>query len=361
MLYLLVYSSFSTADLNPDIVNRVEKGKDTTVEALNLLAEVSQWVSKPEEGAKIIHKVLGIFSKLAKVASALSFVGALVSFIFSFIPQQDPTLEFMKVQFSEVNRKLDSISLQINSLAEEMEWTAYASIYSNDENNIKNSWTKLREFIDSASAAQTEKEKTRLAERFTTFYENTGTESSIHNFHSYLTESNPASLNKNLLILVTQKSKGDFKTLVQFTAYFTSLMVTGLQLNLYYYALKGYDGEHKAKEAVTQLTNVHAKIQDVLIGCADSFEIWAEKDVQQIGTKPLPDNKHLAFTVKEHLDKKFNWYEWTVIVHDKKDEEERTYGNSIQVIAQDKVVIHLLHREKGFTVHRGMKAQTGVE
>ncbi|XP_064162295.1 SE-cephalotoxin-like isoform X1 [Anguilla rostrata] len=355
VLYLLLYSSFSTANLNPVVVTQVEKGINTNVKLLEGLGALGKLTV--EEDAKTIQKVLEVFKKLGKIAYALGFVGALVGFILAFIPQENPILKFMKVQFSEVNRKLDSISLQINSLAEEMEWTVYASVYSNDENNIKNSWTKLREFIDSASAAQTEKEKTRLAERFTTFYENTGTESSVHNFHGYLTESNPASLNKNLLILVTEKSKGDFKTLVQFTAYFTSLMVTGLQLNLYYYALKGYDGKNKVREAVTQLNNVHTKIQDVLIDCADSFEIWAEKDVQQIGTKPLPDNKHLAYTIKEHLDKKFNWYNWTVIVHDKKDEEERTYGNSIKVIAQDKVVIHLLHREKGFTVHQGMKAQ----
>ncbi|KAG5830016.1 hypothetical protein ANANG_G00319200 [Anguilla anguilla] len=360
VLYLLLYSSFSTADLNPDLVNQVEKGIDTSVKLLESLDALAKLTEKVEEGAKTIQKVLQVLDKLAKIASALSFVGALVSFIFAFIPQQDPTLEFMKVQFSEVNRKLDSLALQINSLAEKMEWTAYASIYSRDENNIKNSWTKLREFIDSAAKAETEKEKTRLAERFTTFYENTGTENSVYNFHSYLTENNPASLNKNLLVLVTEKSEGNFKTLVQFTAYFTSLMVTGLQLNLHYYALKGYDGKLKAEEAVKQLSNVRAKIQDVLIECTDSFGVWAEKDVQKIGTETLPDNTHLAFSIKEHLDNKFNWYEWTIIVHDKKD-EERTYGNSINVIAQNKVVIHLLHREKGFSVNEGIKTQMEQE
>ncbi|KAJ8249324.1 hypothetical protein GJAV_G00233580 [Gymnothorax javanicus] len=337
VLYLLLYSSFSTADLNPDLVNQVEKGTGTTVQLLTVLGDLSEWASKSDEGAKVIQKVFEVFDKLGKIASSLSFIGALVSFIFAFIPKQDPVLEFMKVQFAEVNRKLDSISLQINSLGKEIEWATYASVYSGDENNIKTSWIKLREFIDTASAAKTDEEKTRLAERFTNFYENSGTEKSVYNFHSYLTENNPVSLNKNLLVLVTQKSKGDFNTLVQFTSYFTSLVVTGLQLNLHYYALKGYDVKLKAKEAVTQLTNIRENIQAVLIECLDSFEAWAEKDVREIGTKPLPENKKLAYNIKEHLDKKFNWHEWTVIVHDKTDREERTYGNSINVIAQGKV------------------------
>ncbi|KAJ8277090.1 hypothetical protein GJAV_G00071370 [Gymnothorax javanicus] len=355
VLYLLVYSSFSTAKLSPALVTQVDKGIDTSVKLAKCMDEIAKWASKAEETEKTIEKVLKVFDALAKLASALSFVGALVGFIFAFIPKYNPVLEFMKVQFSEVNRKLDSITLQISSLAKEMEWAAYASVYSNDENNIKTSWIKLREFIDSAAEAETQQEKTRLAERFTTFYENAGTEKSVYNFYSYLTENNPASLNKNLLVLVTEKSKGNFKTLVQFTSYFTSLMVTGLQLNLYYYMLKGYNRKPKAEEAVSQLTDVRTKIQDILIECADNFEVWAEKDVQEIGTQPLPDKLHLAYRIKEHLEKKFSWYEWTVIVHDKKDAEETTYGNSFKVVAQDKVVIHVLHREKGFTVNEGIK------
>ncbi|KAJ8277089.1 hypothetical protein GJAV_G00071360 [Gymnothorax javanicus] len=351
VLYLLVYSSFSTAKLTPALVTQVDKAVDTSVKLAKCMDEIGKWALKAEETAKTIEKVLKVFDALAKLASGLSFVGALVGFIFAFIPKQDPVLEFMKVQFSEVNRKLDSIALQISSLAKEMEWAAYASVYSNDENNIKTSWIKLREFIDSAAEVETQQEKTRLAERFTTFYENAGTEKSVYNFYSYLTENNPASLNKNLLVLVTEKSKGNFKTLVQFTSYFTSLMVTGLQLNLYYYMLKGYDRKPKTEEAVSQLTDVRTKIQDILIECADNFEVWAEKDVQEIGTQPLPDKMHLAYRIKEHLEKKFSWYEWTVIVHDKKDAEETTYGNSFKVVAQDKVVIHVLHREKGFTVN----------
>ncbi|XP_061106352.1 uncharacterized protein LOC133134014 [Conger conger] len=355
VLYLLLYSSFSTANLDPDVVDQVEKGISTTVELSEILNELVEWASKAEKGGKIIQKAIGIFGKLGKIAANLGPLGAVVGLIFAFIPKEDPLLEFMKVQFSEVNRKLDSMALQINTLGKEIEWAAYASAYSRDENNIKNAWIKLREFIDHAAEAKTKEEKMRVAERFVTFYETTGTESSVFNFHRYLTENNPTSLNQNLLVLVTQKSKGDFKTLVQFTSYFTSLMVTGLQLNLYYYALKGYDGKLKAKEAVTQLSNIQEKIQDVLIECTDNFEVWAEKDVQQIGTNPLPDNINLAYRIKKHLDKKFNWFEWTVIVHEKKDGEERTNGNSIKVIAQDKVVIHLLHREKGFTVKGGIK------
>ncbi|KAG5843198.1 hypothetical protein ANANG_G00185940 [Anguilla anguilla] len=49
VLYLLLYSSFSTADLNPDLVNKVEKGIDTSVKLLESLDELANWASKGED------------------------------------------------------------------------------------------------------------------------------------------------------------------------------------------------------------------------------------------------------------------------------------------------------------------------
>ncbi|XP_028847086.1 uncharacterized protein LOC114796767 [Denticeps clupeoides] len=203
------------------------------------------------------------------MASGLHNFGVLLSFIFAVIPKSNPTLEFMKEQFAEVNRKLDSMSLQISTLGKEMEWASYASVYSKDENNIRNSWAKLKEFVASAMAAKTQEQKTRLAERFTTFYESTATESSVADLYKYITESHGSSLNKNLLQLVVQKSSGDFAILTQYSSYFTALMVSGLQLNLFYYKLKGYDAAAKAKEAEGELGNVLSAIQDALINCDD--------------------------------------------------------------------------------------------
>ncbi|XP_051747435.1 SE-cephalotoxin-like [Ctenopharyngodon idella] len=356
ILYLLLYSCFCTAEISIKQVSQVEKGMAFSKEFLQRVNDVAEVLKKRADTARdSLLKVLKIFSSLGKVAAGFGFIGAFISFILAFIPQSNPMFNFMKEQFAEVNRKLDSLSLQISTLQTEMEWTNYASSYGKDENVIKNSWAKLTEFIKTAPAASTQEEKTRLAERFTTFYENTGTENSVANLYRYITENNPVSLNKNLLQLIIEKSNGDFNVLVQYSTYFTTLMVSGLKLNVFYYKLKGYDAEVKAKEAVTQLSNTLSAIQDALIECAGDFEKWAQKDAVKLSNQRFSSSKDLATDIKEHLESKFHWFKWIVIAHSNDVKNEFTFGQSINFYAQEKTSIHLIHQEKGSVVDQNTK------
>ncbi|KAK9976657.1 hypothetical protein ABG768_021862 [Culter alburnus] len=352
ILYLLLYSCFCTAEISMKQVSQVEKGMALSKEFIQRVNDVAEIIS---EKRNTVNKVLQVFSSLGKVAAGFGFIGALISFILAFIPQSNPMFEFMKEQFAEVNRKLDSLSLQISTLQTEMKWTNYASSYGKDENVIKNSWAKLTEFITTAPAASTEEQKTRLAERFTTFYENTGTENSVANFYRYITENNPVSLNKNLLQLVIEKSNGDFNVLVQYSTYFTTLMVSGLKLNVFYYKLKGYNAEVKAKEAVTQLSNTLSAIQDALIECANDFETWAQIDAVKLSTERFSSTEKLATDIKKHLESKFHWFKWIVIAHSKDAENEFIFGQSINFDAQEKTSVHIIHQEKGSVVDQSTK------
>ncbi|XP_077065793.1 SE-cephalotoxin-like [Siphateles boraxobius] len=357
ILYLLIYSCFCTAQISVSQVSKVEKGLTMSKELLQRLNDVGEFIKKTEDTTlESLVKVLKVFGSLGKVAAYFGFIGALISFILAFLPQSNPMFEFMKEQFAEVNRKLDSLSLQISTLQTEMQWTSYASSYGKDENVIKNSWAKLTEFIKSAPLASTQEGKTRLAERFTTFYENTGTENSVANLYRYITENNPVSLNKNLLQLIIEKSNGDFNVLVQYSTYFTTLMVSGLKLNVFYYKLKGYDGEVKAQEAVTQLSNTLSAIQDALIECADGFEKWAHKDAVKLSSQRFSDPKMLATDIKNHLESKFHWFKWIVIAHSNDVKNEFTFGQSINFSAQDKTSVHIIHQEKGTAVNQNTKA-----
>ncbi|KAK7149176.1 hypothetical protein R3I94_008706 [Phoxinus phoxinus] len=356
ILYLLIYSCFCTADLKSSQVTKVEKGLTMSKEFLQRLSDVGEFLKKKtEDTSESLVKVLKVFGSIGKVAAYFGFIGALISFILAFIPQSNPMFEFMKEQFAEVNRKLDSLSLQISTLQTQMEWTSYASSYGKDENVIKNSWAKLTEFIKSAPLASTQEEKTRLAERFTTFYENTGTENSVANFYRYITETNPVSLNKNLLQLIIEKSNGDFNILVQYSTYFTTLMVSGLKLNVFYYKLKGYDGEGKAQEAVTQLSNTLSAIEDALIECADGFEKWALKDTEKLSSQRFSEPKMLATNIKNHLESKFHWFKWIVIAHSNDAQNEFTFGQSINFNAQEKTSVLIIHQEKGSAVDQNTK------
>lgn len=357
ILYLLQYSCFCKDNINISQVTQVEKGMTFFKDFLERVKDVAQIVSnKKEDTARdSLLKVLKIFGNFGKVAAGFGFLGALISFIFAFIPQSNPMFEFMKEQFAEVNRKLDSLSLQISTLQTEMIWTNYASSYGKDENVIKNSWAKLTEFITTAPVASTPEQKTRLAERFTTFYENTGTENSVANFYRYITEKNPVSLNKNLLQLIIEKSNGDFNVLVQYTTYFTTLMVSGLRLNVFYYKLKGYEIEDKSQEAVTQLSNTLSAIQDALIECANDFETWAKKDAIKLSNKPFSNNEKLATDIKKHLESKFYWFKWIVIAHPNNVRNEFIFGQSINFVAQEKTSVHLIHQEKGSALDQSTK------
>lgn len=357
ILYLLLYGCFSTADISLKQVNQVERGITLSKEALDGLNKAAKALTETKAATDTIQKVLKVFDAVGKFAASFGFIGALISFIFAFIPKEDPTLIFMKEQFAEVNRKLDSVSLQISTLQTEMKWTDYASTYSKDENAIRNSWAKLKEFIENVPTASTQEQKTRLAERFTSFYEHTGTESSVANLYRYITENSAVSLNKNLLQLVIEKSNGDFNTLVQYSSYYTSLMVSGLQLNLYYYKLKGYDAEAKAKEAVEQLSDVLAAIKDALIECVDDFEKWAQNDVVKFTTERFSDTKTLITEIKDHLEQKFHWYRWIVIAHSKDAKNEFTFGKSIDLPVQEKAVVHVIYQEKGSFVSQRIKDQ----
>ncbi len=142
ILYLLVYSCFSTAGIKVSQVSKVEKGMTLSKEFLQRVNDLAELVlkKKGDTARDSVLKVLKVFSSFGKVAASFGFIGALISFIFAFIPQSNPMFEFMKEQFAEINRKLDSLSLQISTLQTEMEWTNYASSYGKDENVIKNSW-----------------------------------------------------------------------------------------------------------------------------------------------------------------------------------------------------------------------------
>ncbi|XP_034146502.1 uncharacterized protein LOC117593913 [Esox lucius] len=322
------------------------------------LEQLNTILKDTEKVSKTLTKVLKVMDSLSKVASCFGFVGSILGLILAFIPQSDPNMEFMKEQFSEINRKLDSIALQIDSLAKEIEWDTYASTYGRDENAIKNSWAELMKFLEQAQApALDERRKASLAEAFTIHYTNSATRNSVSNFYRYLTENEAASLNKNLLQLVLQKSKGDVKILSKYSGYFLSLMVKGLQLNVYYDIMKGYGGVSGAKEGVERLTTMLTAMKEAMIQCADGTLNWALEDANKIATEQFSSNLELANAISTKLNQKFIWYEWTVIVHGTDNKEEKVFGYSTDLVAQNKAKIHIIHREKNFKVNEGIKEE----
>ncbi|KAG2468783.1 CTX protein, partial [Polypterus senegalus] len=384
-LYLISYGGCN-AELPEDTHDKVDKGLNALVEGISAI-EVLKTTSKDKTEAaqkavklifpaksqasmlqtvknsvgKTVSAIVKTVNVLTKALSAFSFAAAFISFILAFIPQEDPSMNFMKEQFAEVNRKLDVISLEISTLQKDVKWYSYASIYSQDENKIQNAWMKFNEFREKAILVKTSQEKTRLAEQFTSYFESTSTESSIENFYRYLTQKE-LSLTENLLDLVNEKFKRDFNVITLFGAHFTALMFKGMQLNLYYYALKGYDGEAKAKACVEKLANVLAAVEKAMTECIDKYEEQAKIDVDEIGLSSWSDTKELASLIKNHLDKKFDWYEWIVIAYKNEARYEFAAGKYIMVKnIQNKANVFICHREKGAPINDQVKKQIQKE
>uniref|UniRef100_A0A8C4SL31 Lipoprotein n=1 Tax=Erpetoichthys calabaricus TaxID=27687 RepID=A0A8C4SL31_ERPCA len=383
-LYLISYGGCN-AELPEYTRDKVDKGLNTLVEGISAL-EVLKTTSKDKAEAaqtavklifpansqasmlktvknsvgKAVSAIVKTVNVLTKALSAFSFAAAFISFILAFIPQQDPLMNFMKEQFAEVNRKLDVISLDISTLQKDVKWYSYTSIYSQDERKIQNAWMKFNEFREKAILVKTNQEKTRLAEQFTSYFESTSTESSIENFYRYLTQKE-LSLTENLLDLVNEKFKRDFNVVTQFAAHFTALMFKGMQLNLYYYALKGFDGEAKAKDCVEKLANVLAAVEKAMTECIDKYEEQAKIDVDEIGLSSWSDTKELASLIKNHLDKKFDWYEWIVIAYENDSKYKFAAGNYIVKNIQNKAKVFIFHREKGAPINDQIKEQIQKE
>ncbi|KAL0970304.1 hypothetical protein UPYG_G00240110 [Umbra pygmaea] len=313
-------------------------------------------IFKDKEVGKTLTNILKVMDSLSKFASCFGFLDSVFGLVMNFIPQTDPNLEYMIEQFTEINMKLDSMSRQIDSLKNEIEWDTYASTYGKDENVIKNSWDELMKFLKEAPSVD-EQNKLSLAKAFTTYYTNSATRNSVSNFYRFLTENEAASLNKNLLQLIIQKSKGDIKIVSMYSGYFLSLMVKGLQMNVYYNIMKGYGSVSGAKEGVEKLTIMLTAMKNALIQCADESLSWALDDANTIATEYFSNNLELANAIRTKLDQKYTWYEWTVIVHDIGDENERTFGYSKDLLAQNKAKIHLIHREKNFIVNEGIQEE----
>ncbi|XP_015199911.1 SE-cephalotoxin-like isoform X2 [Lepisosteus oculatus] len=380
-VYLIGYGSFSSAELTEDTVKQVESSLDAVKEVIDAVKTWADYAQDAQKGVdqavKLLHepsshrkvlnevrnsagkalsKIMKCTEAITKVLSAFSVVGALLSVIFAFLPTHDPVMELMKEQFTEVNRKLDSIAHNIGELKRDVKWNAYASVYARDENTIENAWKEFEAFRKAVLTAETQQGKLKLAEKFTAFFEHSATANSIENFYRYLTHKH-LSLTENILKLVNQKFKRDLKTILNFSSYFTSLMIKGFQLQLYYSGLKGYDGVAKSKEVVEKFSDVIRAVQEAAEDCVFNFAEQAQADVREIALEKWTSNKDMASQIQSHLNKKFDWYEWIVIVHDQTEFHTQYRPTVVLRNVQNKGDVIVFHREKGAKVNEQMKTQ----
>lgn len=377
LLFLLsagLCPTLHTLELDKDMVEKIEK--TTTFVSSNIQPKLTAMLDSKQKYEENIGKLMSRFSKgspeaskragqalsaflksvgmLAKAASTIAALAPYLNFILAFIPQQDePHIVLMKQQFVEVNRKLDSIGLKVSLLLTEVQWACYASEYSGAETDIENSWDKFSEFMTSKFTQK--EDKVKMAQAFIEFYENTATEGSVASFYRYLTQEGP-SLRLNLFTLLADKFKGDITAVLEYSHHFSTVMLRGLQLQLYYHIMKGYNkGEAKAMEFAQKYNEVLRAQQKALLYCIQNYQKWIKEDVQDVGEKSAwQDSKDLALNIKQVLENKYFWLNWAVVVYGKDETGHTSAGRYIEVPTRDRIVI-LFNREKGAQVEESQR------
>ncbi|GLD68386.1 SE-cephalotoxin-like protein [Lates japonicus] len=305
--------------LPEDTKDKTEKVLNVVKDSLSVMKDVVDYI-----GTDNLAGVLKGISGFASLAPGIgTLVSSIIVLVLVFIPQRDPLNE----GFAEVNRKLDLLSIQISNLATDVEWFSYASVYSQDEVRILNAWKKLTEFRENSGLVKTAEDRLRLAEIFTNYYENTAVEASVANLYHYLTVSS-TSLSGNLNDLLRKKFKCSIREIGKYNIYFSSLLWRGMVLNQLYWNLIGFNPSDKEAEQTQMLKNVSEAQISAVKFCLKNYKEYMEKDVEEISKAMNPDDKTaIADQVKKALDKKYNWYNWVVLVHNTGKDKKHIFYN----------------------------------
>uniref|UniRef100_A0A3Q2P905 EGF-like domain-containing protein n=1 Tax=Fundulus heteroclitus TaxID=8078 RepID=A0A3Q2P905_FUNHE len=320
---------------------QVQESTEVVKSSLTVIKEVIENIPVDK-----VTDVMKSFSKIASLAPGIgTLVASVLNMVLAFIPQENPVLNEVKKGFAEVNRKLDSLSIQISNLAADVEWFNYASVYSRDEVTILNAWEKFNELRQNSNLVQSAEERLRLAEIFTSYYENSGAESSVYNLYRYLTVES-ASLHENLNNLLKKKFKCGINIIGRYNLYFSSLLWKGMVLNQFYWKLIGFNTESKEAEHVQMFKKVSEAQLAAIDYCLQNYEQYMKKDVEETAKGLSADDKTaVALKVKEVLDKKYNWYKWVVVVYNKADKDNHLVFGATEVDAGSIIVLvsHTLH------------------
>ncbi|XP_047428226.1 uncharacterized protein LOC124998082 [Mugil cephalus] len=333
-------------DLDPGTRDKVEKSLETVKDSLALFKDVMEKIDTT--------KLTGLMKGIASFASVAPGIGAVVSsfinMVLIFIPQEDVVLTEVKLGFAEVNRKLDSLSIQIANLATDVEWFNYASVYSQDELRILNAWRKFDEFFNKAGV----NDYNQLAELFTNYYEYTQAEASVSNLYHYLTVKS-TSLSRNLNNLLMRKFKCSISEIGKYNLYFSSLLWKGIVLNEVYWKLIGFDSTGKVVEHAQMFKNVYEAQRAAVETCLNNLTQYVTDDAEEIAKKLSPDKTAIANEIKKKLDAKYNWYNWVVLVYDEAQNSNHILFDVIK-IPIDGITVAVAYTAKGQNID-----QTGIK
>ncbi|XP_061567879.1 uncharacterized protein LOC133422030 [Cololabis saira] len=314
---------FKRGQITPEIRTKIDKGFDVVVTSLRAFKDVMTHVD-PDQVATVMS-ALGSFAALAPgIGTAFA---ATISLILLFIPTEDKVMN----EFAEVNNKLDSISMQISQLKTDVKVSSFLSAYTTNEATIVNAWKEFEKF--KKKPTDDDKENNINIKNFIKYYKDTNVRKEVDNLFYFLTVEG-VSISENINNLYKEKFECHVKYMGIYSLYLNDLMLKGMILNQVYLQLTHQSSPDDHTQRVNNLKKLYEIQKNTLRECYDSYEEQMEKDVEKIAKSFKPEEKKdIAEKVKTHLDDKYSWYDWLVVVYNTEDEKKHKIHNMIKIIA----------------------------
>ncbi|XP_061576481.1 uncharacterized protein LOC133442489 [Cololabis saira] len=299
---------FKRGPITPDTKQKIEKSLNVAVKTLTVFKDVMSKID-PNQVTTVL-KALGDFAALAPgIGTAIA---AVIGLVLLFIPTEDKVMK----EFADVNRKLDSISMQISQLKTHVKVSSYLSAYASNEATIINAWKELEELKKKQFNDNTQDK----IDKFIQYYKDTNVRKDVDNLFHFLTVEG-ISISENINTLYKEKFKCHLKYMGIYSLYLNDLMLKGMILNQAY--LKLTHQSSPDAQLVDKLKKLYEIQKNTFSECYNSYEKQMETDVEEIAKSLSPDDKMgIATQVKAHLDDKYGWYNWLVVVYNTKDDKK---------------------------------------
>ncbi|XP_062601155.1 uncharacterized protein LOC134262844 [Saccostrea cucullata] len=305
-LLLFVFLLVLIADLQADVgddVKEVSEAVKTGIEATNAITEIVAGV-----------KVLAKFTKImGSIAPFLAAIGPLMDIITLFLPkQEDPTLTFLKEQFSRVDSNFRNMERLFGEVTNLIKSKAIKSQFSGIEQNV-NALSYRLHMLMKAPKDAVKGQKLRFITAFKVSYQSAAKK--IYN--GIMTKQ---SFTDNIPNEAMAYTNNDRKKMQKVMAGCVGLLVTAVKVNLAFLQLTNRKASYRMEKTEWE-KNIKAalqKVKDVDKQVTDAWEDQKMKDLEGLSAQ-YKDDSHTRFAKRLYnfYSKKYYWRDWVVIVYNK--------------------------------------------
>ena len=273
------------------------------------------------------RKYTKLVGKVSAMLSAVSGFAAIFSVVSTFfMPSQ---LEVIQENFDKVNKKLDGLSTQMNSVKNELkssiEFNSWITAYVDWELDIRHGDDKLNEMKNRLRNTDNERDRLKLFETYVNHFEAQNIDGKSDKvYHLTALESTTT---KNLFQLFREEKGCDIFQLSQFMSVIQITMTSAATQSAIYEFLKHGEIDYVQKRIMLyykKLYEIRHRFDSEIWYCYRDYKATMDSEV----TKIVMDNKQssqetLTYKLHERLSGLMPWYGWAVVAYNK-DEPSST-------------------------------------